>query len=279
VRAVLRSHYRSEDSDITVDAILDAGIPRLEFELRADWHDKDKFLVIGFPTQITHGDFTLEKPYGFEEAPTTGQRQCAGRWVDLSTKDFGVSVLNDGLDEFWVQDGVIRMGVLRGARDMDPRMDEGLHRFRYAIYPHSGGWRGAGTVQQAMDLNQPLVAVQEPHHNGKVAPGMDPRSNFVLPPAYSFLSVTPENIIVSVLKIQQGDWMPESLVVRLQETEGRATKCKMTVPLHFLRAEETNLIEESIAALPAGPGPDVTLDLRPGELKTIRLVLLPAGID
>ena len=152
VRAVLRSHYRSEDSDITVDAILYAGIPRLEFELRADWHDKDKFLVIGFPTQIKHGDFTVEKPYGFEEAPTTGQRQCAGRWVDLSTKDFGVSVLNDGLDEFWVQDGVIRMGVLRGARDMDPRMDEGLHRFRYVIYPHSGGWRGAGTVRQAANL-------------------------------------------------------------------------------------------------------------------------------
>lgn len=199
--------------------------------------------------------------------------------MDLSAKDFGVSVLNDGVDEFWVQDGVIRMGVLRGAGDMDPRMDEGLHRFRYAIYPHSGGWRGSGTVQQAADLNQPLVAVREPHHSGKVAPGADPRSNFVLPPVYSFLSVTPENIIVSVLKIQQEAWLPESIIVRLQETEGRATKGKLTVPMHFLRAEETNLIEEPIAALPTGSGMDVTLNFQPGEIKTIRLVLLPAGIE
>jgi len=279
VRAVLRSHYRSQDSNITVDAILDAGIPRLEFELRADWHDRDKFLVIGFPTQIKHGDFTVEKPYGFEEVPTNGQRQCAGRWVDLSAEDFGLSLLNDGLDEFWVQDGVIRMGVLRGARDMDPRMDEGPHLFRYAIYPHSGGWRGAGTVQQAVDLNQPLVAVQEPHHSGNISPSADPRGNFVLPPVYSFLSVAPENIAVSVIKIQQEAWMPESLVVRLHETEGRATKGKLTVPLPFLRAEETNLIEEPITALPTGPGMDVALNFQPGEIKTIRLVLLPAGIE
>jgi alpha-mannosidase len=82
VRAVLRSHYRSEDSDITVDAILYAGLTRLEFELRADWHDRDMFLVIGFPIQIKQGYFTVESHADLKRLlrPGSGNVPDAG-WI------------------------------------------------------------------------------------------------------------------------------------------------------------------------------------------------------
>jgi len=275
VRATVRSRFRSQDSEITIDTALCAGAPRLEFRMSADWYDKDATLIVLFPSSVEGGRATFEKPYGFDELPPDGSRQCAQQWIDLSNEWCGLSLLNDAKYEFYIEDRTLKMGVLRGARDMDPHMDEGLHSFRYALYPHVGGWKDAQTVHQAFELNNPLIAMQESHHEGYLPAWGYRRLDESLPAEKSFVSVTPENVIVTVLKLQQDAWtIPAgALVVRLYETTGRAARCELTLPSEVMSASETDHLENALSDQVDFEGNTVRFEMAPREIKTISVVM------
>ena len=50
--------------------------------------------------------------------------------------------------------------MLKSATDPNPAADKEHHSFTYVIYPHSGDFREAGTINRAYALNNPLLAVQ-----------------------------------------------------------------------------------------------------------------------
>ena len=277
LRAVVRAHYRATSSTFTVDTILYAGVPRLEFRFDADWHESDRLLTASFPTSVRQGTAAFERPYGFEETPPNGQRQCAQQWVDLSDAGFGMSLLNEGHYEFYADGNVLRMGILRGARDMDPRMDEGHHAFRYALYPHAGSWKDAHTVHQGYEVNHPLLAMQESPHTGVFPAWGDRRGDFSLPPEKSFLSVTAPGVVIAVVKMQQEEWTPGAMVVRLFETAGRPVKGELLAPFPLTGAAESNLIEEAIGGKLPFQGAALPFNMRPRELKTLRLEFGASG--
>ncbi len=276
VRAVVRSRFRSEDSQFTVDTMLEAGSPRVEFTLTADWHDRDKALLADFPVRVDQGKATFEKPYGFEETSPDGQRQCAQQWIDLSTDTFGVSLLNTGLYEFYAEKNVLRAALLRGTRDMNARMDEGTQSFHYALYPHVRGWKDADTVRQAAELNAPMVSKQEPHHAGTLT-GWGSASNPAYPPEQSFLSLTPKNVVVTAIKMSEDPWGPNELVVRLQETAGRPAEGELSLAFTVASGEETNLIEEPTGNKLKTDGGRVHFNIRPRQIKTLKLELRAKG--
>lgn len=276
VRAMRRARYRTEESTFSVDTILYASVPRVEFLAELDWYDKDKLLAVRFPTAVRQGLATFERPYGFEETRPDGSRQCAQQWVDLSQEGLGASLLNEGNYEFYADGNVLRMGIVRSARDMDPRMDEGRHTFRYAVTPHAGSWRNGGTVQQAYQINNPLVAMQESRHSGVLAPWGNRRGDFSLPAEKSFLSVAPANIVVTVVKAQQEDWTPRAMVVRLLETAGRTARSTLSTPFELAAAEETNHIEEPFGK-PTFQGKELVFEMKPREIKTFRLYFRGSG--
>jgi alpha-mannosidase len=278
VRAVVRRTFRSADSIFKVDTILCAGAARVEFEFNADWHDKDATLLANFPTCVDGGMGAIDMPYGSEEVKPDGTRRCAQQWVDLSNADYGVSLLNNGRYEFYLDKNIVRMGVLRGARDMDPRMDEGDHQFRYAVYPHSRSWRDAETVRQAYALNNPLIAVQESHHGGQTDSWATQRCDFSLPAEQSFITVSSENVVVPVVKIPQDRWTTTGeLILRLVETAGRATKCELALPFGILKAVETDHLEETVLGDMQADRNKVTVNLEPGEIKTLKLRIAGGG--
>ena len=41
-----------------------------------------------------------------------------------------------------------------------PEADQEIHRFTYALYPHAGDFRAGRVVQEAYDLNCPLIGWQ-----------------------------------------------------------------------------------------------------------------------
>lgn len=272
VRAIVRRAFRSGDSAFTVDTILCAGAPKLEFKLNADWHDKDVTLLAEFPTCITAGTGAIEVPYGAEEVVPDGTRRCGQQWVDLSNENYGVSLLNNGRYEFYLDNGVIRMGVLRGARDMDPRMDEGEHELQYALYPHAGSWRDSDTVRHAYAINNPLIAIQESHHSGQTDSWNIQRCDFSLPNAQSFLSVSSKNVVVTAVKIPQEEWTANGeLIVRLLETSGRPTECELTFVSEIHRAVETDHLEQKVLGKLKPEGNKVRITFEPGEIKTLKL--------
>ena len=82
---------------------------------------------------------------------------CAHRYVDLSEPGFGVAVLNDGRYGHGVQDGGVRVSLLRAAKYPDPVQDHGRHRVTVGVLAHGAGLHDV--LREAEALNTPLRMV------------------------------------------------------------------------------------------------------------------------
>ena len=249
VELVVEWLNKTESSFFRRQMILKAGVPRVEFRMMVDWHEQDKILRVSFPTIVESGKAVFEQPYGYIERSADGTEWPAQNWVDLSGPDFGVALLNNGKYGFNVRKNTLNMSVVRGARDMDPRMDEGVHSFMYAITSHPGDFRVGDVTQKALELNQPMIAVQENKHIGNLPNwGNVHVSEFSLPSRYSFFGIESDHVIISAVKVQQGDWSPADVILRVYETEGRDDDVIVHLPADAKKIVETNHVEQPIAA-------------------------------
>lgn len=249
VRISLVWQDHSKGAFITRELILKAGVPRIEFNMNIDWHEQDKILKSLFPVHVDSGTAVFEQPFGYIERNKNGVEWPAQNWVDLSNEWSGVALLNNGKYGFDVDDKIIGMSVVRGARDMDPRMDEGMHSFGYALYPHEKDWQTADVVQQALEFNRPLIALQENNHDGELPKWgrLNPVEGS-LPAEFSFFSINSDHVIISAIKVQQGDWSPANIILRIFETEGRDDFFTLDLPARPKKVIETNHIEDPIQA-------------------------------
>jgi alpha-mannosidase len=131
-------------------------------------------------------------------------------------------------------------------------------------------------VRQAAELNAPLVAMQEAHHEGSLT-GWGSSSDPPYPPEKSFLSLTSKNVIVTAIKMSEDPWLPSELVVRLQEAAGRAAEGELSLGFALVSAEETNLTEEPVGNRLKTEGRKVYFNIRPREIKTLKLALRQSG--
>jgi alpha-mannosidase len=109
------------------------------------------------------------------------------------------------------------------------------YTFRYSVLPHEESWRESGTCRRAMEFNMPLIAI---HLGGSevlqyVINGNPVESDVSVYRLqnyqHSFLEIQPGNVMLSTLKLDERDVVDDenikhSLVVRIYETEGKATE-------------------------------------------------------
>src|SRR3569832_1936825 len=151
LKAVLRVKKHFQSSTFEQDITIYAGCPRIDVNMRADWHEKHQLLKVAFPLKATNERATFEIPYGSIERPTTRrtpEEQAkfevpALRWADLSNATQGFSLLNDSKYGYDAKDNVLRLSLLRGPEWPDKHADEGHHEFVYSLYPHGGTWQQA----------------------------------------------------------------------------------------------------------------------------------------
>ncbi|MER3426796.1 MAG: hypothetical protein C4334_01660 [Pyrinomonas sp.] len=119
------------------------------------------------------------------------------------------------------------------------------HVFSYALYPHEGDWRRAQVVRRGYEFNNPLIAVQTAEQSGP------------LPPEHSFLRLSAENVVLSALKLAgnpQASFRASeaegerAFILRLYETEGRATAVEATFDEAIGEVERADLIERKITS-------------------------------
>ncbi|MFE7121033.1 alpha-mannosidase, partial [Streptomyces sp. NPDC057654] len=132
---------------------LPAGERRLDIDTEVDWHETEKFLKTAFPLDV-HADRTAaETQFGHLYRATHTNTSwdaakfeaCAHRFVHLEEPGWGVAVVNDSTYGYDVTRAVresdtgttttVRLSLLRAPRFPDPRTDQGVHRFRYALVP------------------------------------------------------------------------------------------------------------------------------------------------
>ena len=180
MRAVVRVKKAFGKSSFEQDIVLYSHSDRVDFEFRADWHEKYRFAKVAFPLStlralsqpmrfpfgsIQRFDYTfkedpntrLEEPSrGWEIADRTKFEVAAQRWADVTDRSgsYGVTLLNDSKYGFSFQQNVLRMSLLRGPRRGYPstpdswsdQSDEplvGIHHVKYALVPHRGAWQDA----------------------------------------------------------------------------------------------------------------------------------------
>ena len=248
LRLIVQWEEVAGDSRFIRQMIIEKGMPQVKFRVVADWYEHDKVLKVVFPVAVRNGTATYENPYGYIERPLSSAELPAQNWVDLSDKEWGITMFNDGRNAFTLDDGQLGMTVLYNSRDMDPRMDHGQQEICYALAAHTGGWRGHSIVQRAIEFNRPPVAKQEYKHAAYVS-GWS--TEIALGNEESFYGIVDnDHVILSAIKVIQENWTPEHIVLRIVETEGRDGMVTVKLPSKLISAVESDHIENPLPEQP-----------------------------
>lgn len=237
----------------------------VEFETNIDWKERHKLLKVRFNTQILSRHATYDIPYANIERPTTRNNSyeqakfevSAHEWMDLSQPEFGLSLITDSKYGYECRDGRMGLSLLKGPMYPDPTSDIEEHFFTYALYPHAGGWREAGTIEAARNFNAPLHIQRMANAAG-------------VPQVKPFVTIDRPGVTLEAVKRaedQSGD-----IVIRIVERLGCNTEVALTLPLSPELAFETDLLENREKKLDTA-GSSIKLRLAPYEIKTIRLIV------
>ena len=295
VRAVVRVKKAFGKSWFEQDIVLYSHSDRVDFEFRADWHEKYRFAKVAFPFRLQSAFATYEIPFGsiqrfdytFKEDPNTRLQEpargweiadrtkfevAAQRWADVTDKsgNYGVSLLNDSKYGFSFQQDVLRMSLIRGPRRGYPstpdswsdQSDEplvGIHKVKYALVPHRGDWQDALATRRGVGFNAPFLVKFEPSHAGELSC------------TFSALNVEPANVTVESVKKAEDS---EDLIVRLYETDGKTANAVLSFSRTPQSARETDMLEWDKYVAPKSfvvEGRKVKLAVAPHEIKTIRV--------
>lgn len=260
VRATLELERRISNSLIRQKIHFYRDSRRIDFETWVDWKEHQHLLKVHFPAAVHTDEAAFDIQFGnlTRKVHTNTSwdkarfESCGQKWVDLSEGHYGVSLLNDCKYGHSVKDGNIGLTLIKSGIEPNPVSDQEEHFFTYALYPHAEGWRQAGTVKEAYQLNQPVLVVK----GG--TPGTE----------YSLAGIDRENVILETVKrAEDGD----GVILRMYESENALTQAELTVNRPFEKAYICNLLEE-IQEEAQVSGNKVAVTCRPYEVVTIRLI-------
>ncbi|OIO94073.1 MAG: alpha-mannosidase [Anaerolineae bacterium CG2_30_64_16] len=264
--ARLRVARRLHDSAMTQEITLRRDSRRVDFATAVDWQESHKLLKVAFLVAI-HADEALhEIQFGHVRRPNHRSRPYDAsrfevsnhKWSALVEEGRGFAVLNDSKYGLNVLGNSINLTLLKAALAPDMTADKGVQRFTYAFYAWNGGLADSPVVQEAYDLNCPVMAL--PGAAGE-------RSLFALDAA---------NVVIEAVKLAEDNGGPtgmaggRDIIVRLYEAKRMATRCVLSTTLPVVSAAQTDMLERDERELPCEAG-RIPLEFRPFEIKTIRL--------
>jgi alpha-mannosidase len=245
-------------STMTQTYTIRAASARLDVGFDIDWHEDEKLLSLMVPIDVHSHEAACDIQFGHVMRPRHASNSwdaakfevCAHRYVDISEPSFGVAVLNNGRYGHSVQEGGVRVSLLRATKYPDPHADHGRHQVTISVLPH--GPFLYEVLHEAEALNLPLRVVTG-------SAGAPP------PPV-----VTVDHRGVQISSVKHADDGSGDLIVRLYEACGDRASLTVRTPYRISAASRCNLLEEPGAGIECFDG-IVVLTLRPFELVTLRL--------
>jgi alpha-mannosidase len=264
MRATIRVTRTWQKSKFVQDITLYAGANTVDVVNDIDWHEEHVLLKAAFPLAASGPEATYEIPYGSIQRATTRNNSWekarfevpALRWADLGDGQHGFSLINDSKYGYDGSGNVLRLSLLRSPTWPDPVADRGHQHFSYELYPHAGTWKSAMTKRVGYEFNYKLRASQVESHTGS------------LPAEHSYVSVAPENVVLTALKKAEDD---NGLIFRVVEWAGKQSNVVFTVPPGATSATETNLMEKPVGSPLTVTGDKVTVPIHPYEILSIRV--------
>jgi alpha-mannosidase len=266
LRGVLQLQWQFYDSRITQRMTLYRHSPRIDFQTEVDWQERQVLLKVAFPVAVRATKATYEIQFGSIERPNhsnTSWEQArfesiGHKWVDLSEGGYGVSLLNDCKYGYDVKNNVLRLTLIKSSIEPDETADRGRHLFTYSLLPHVGPWSSSALVNEAYDLNYPLLleTIAQPQ------PGK-------LPPAYAFAELDADHVVIETIKRAEDD--TTAWIVRVYECKQHYRKhVSMRFGQAIRQAVECNLMEAEQAPVPFAER-SLSFSIAPYEIKTFKV--------
>nr|WP_255654269.1 alpha-mannosidase [Cohnella sp. REN36] len=272
LRAVIRFNWAYERSTIEQDMILYADDPRIDFPTRVHWQEHQQLLKVAFPLAVRATSATHEIQFGNVQRPTLWNNSwdfarfetCAQRWIDLSERGCGVSLLNDCKYGHDVRDHVMRLTLIKSAVSPDANADIGDHAFTYSLLPHEGDWFAAGTMIQAARLNIPVEVAKL---GGGTSAEADARNGDSLPPTLRFFGTDSDHVAIDTIKKAEDS---EDWIVRCYEFAGKRGTVRFASSLPIHSVDEVNLMEREASSV-AHTDEGFETNIKPYEIKSFRI--------
>jgi len=231
-------------SEFCQDYILSMGSPLLKIENIVNWRENHVLVKAAFRFNLEADYATYEIPCGAIRRPTQSQETRekakwevpALRWADLSTVDYGVSLLNDCKYGYDSQPNQLRLTLLRSPNWPTPFADRGEQKFTYAIYPHAGSWESAHTVRHGYALNIPLKVM--------FIPASKSANENTLSAVGTLLELSAENLVLTAFKQSESD--PQSWILRCYESHGKSADLSLKSDLGITVSHPVDILERPI---------------------------------
>lgn len=259
IKAVIRFKYKYMNTTISQDMIVYANSNRIDFKTNVDWREKKQLLKVAFVVDIRSTMATYDVQFGNVKRPTHWNtswdrarfESVAQQWVDLSERNYGVSLLNNCKYGHDIKDNVMRLTLLKSATHPDPVQDQGEQNFTYSLLPHSGDFIDGNTVKHAYELNQPLKFIK----------GM--LKSEVKKQLFKFNDA---NILVDAIKKAEDEDM---IIIRFHDYSGSRQNVSIDSDYEITGWMETNLMEKPIENLRNENSINVVVN--PYEIKTLMI--------
>ena len=211
--------YAYKNSSAVLTVSLESKKPLLNYDLEINWQDTHYMLRTEFPVDVHTDTASYEIQFGKLNRPnhdnTTWDmakfETCGQRWVDISQPDYGVALLNDCKYGHRIKDNVLDLNLLRGQVNPGNNADKGIHRIRYALYPHSGTERDAKVAQTAYEYNVPVISAE---------------GNGMKTSVEQYIAFEGGCIVDTVKPAEDG----EGIAVRLYEPYGQSAVSRIALP-------------------------------------------------
>ena len=257
IRTVVEVFYKLGKTQILQRYILKRASNSIDIVNEIDWHHRRTLLRAEFPVDVLSRTARYDLGAGYIERKTTRNSDYekarfevpAQRWVDISERDFGVSIINNGKYGHSVEESTIKLSLLRSPVNPDLIADEGKHQFVYSIVPHSGS-----------DLLQTLKKSREMNRGVRVISGKSAISGS------SFLHIPDKNLHLMAFKRSK-----DGYVLRLSENLGSRGRTTITInSFQISNVYLSNILEEKIKTLKHDTH-SFDLDYEPFGIQTILL--------
>ena len=268
--------YKYKTLDIRKEVVVYRDIPRIEFTTKINNEYPNIRLRVKFDTGIKRKIYFRETQFGVIPEPTEcfvrgeGAKPCGipnfMSWFDISDGIRGITFMNRGLPAVGIIEGSVYVTLFRSvyglsadgmAGPLVPTQDAlelRSYTFEYAVQPHSGDWRQAEMYKLAQEFNYMPIAIQA---DGKGD----------LAPDFSFLKITPNNLILSALKKAEDS---DEVILRFFETKGEDTEAEVELFREIKQLTLVDLLEREEKELPF-TGNRFGLEVKPFEIVTLKL--------
>jgi len=287
VRIRVEVKKKMNKSTFIQSIILYNDIDRIDFNLKVEFYEKWHLVKLAFPINVNTEYVNCEIPFGVIRRSTKPKNSAEAakfeipvqRWLDLSDNEYGVTFINRSRYGFDVKydpnlKNILRMTILRVPKyppkgspigSIFPSRhfhDQIYFSVDYSLFIHEKNWIESKAYKKGIDFNVPVIFKQFNKNTGKLK----------LP--IELISIVPENIIISAIKLSEDD--NDSIIIRVYETTGKDSKCaiKFNELFKLENVEEVDLLELNPKPIQEFTQNEIFLNIKKFEIKTIKVKLL-----